>query len=269
MTEVPVSVVIATHDRCASCVEAVESVLSQDPRPLEVIVCDDGSTDATQAQLQGWARRERRLRYMRIEPSRGGPGPARNLGLSHATGEWVAFLDDDDRWLSGKLAAQGAFMGSADVIAANADRSSGGCYFPDLKKPLWVNRRDVLAINPFIVSSTLARRSLIVEAGGFREEKWLGAIADYALWLELMDLGARAVILPQPLVLYDDSGDSRMSDKVVKLEVAIARMAWLRWLRSPLDQLAFRAAVNKTIAALRVARDQLGRQALGRKINAI
>jgi hypothetical protein len=71
-----------------------------------------------------------------------------------------------------------------------------------------------------------------------------------------MDLGARAVVLPEALTLYDDSGESRMSDRVLNVEVAIARMGWLRWLHSPLDQLLFRAALNRSVMALHIARDR-------------
>jgi glycosyltransferase involved in cell wall biosynthesis len=81
--------------------EAIDSVLGQNHRPLEVIVVDDGSTDATADVVQS---RGDAVRYVR--QANAGPSSARNHGVQLARGALVAFLDADDRWLPGKLARQ-------------------------------------------------------------------------------------------------------------------------------------------------------------------
>jgi glycosyltransferase involved in cell wall biosynthesis len=98
-----VSVVIPTRGRPDLVVRAVESALAQIPAPLEVIVVIDG-TDETSAR----ALRDVRAPHLRIEtlPERRGIGAARNAGVRAARGRWIAFLDDDDEWQPGKLAAQ-------------------------------------------------------------------------------------------------------------------------------------------------------------------
>jgi len=98
-----VSVIIPTYNRAHYLGEAIESILNQDIRDcqIEIIVVDDGSTDNTKEALRKFGDR---VRY--IYQDNCGAGPARNRGINEATGEWVAFLDSDDRWLPGKLSLQ-------------------------------------------------------------------------------------------------------------------------------------------------------------------
>jgi glycosyltransferase involved in cell wall biosynthesis len=98
-----VSVIIPTYNRAHFIGEAIESILNQDIRDcqIEIIVVDDGSTDNTKEVLGKFGNR---IRY--IYQDNRGAGPARNRGIDEATGEWISFLDSDDRWLPGKLSLQ-------------------------------------------------------------------------------------------------------------------------------------------------------------------
>jgi glycosyltransferase involved in cell wall biosynthesis len=86
-----VSVVIATYNRAALLVETLDSVLNQNFQDFEVIVVDDGSTDNTREVLRAYANR---IRYLYQENR--GPSSARNLGVHHARGRWIAIQDSDD-----------------------------------------------------------------------------------------------------------------------------------------------------------------------------
>ena len=92
-----VSVVIPTYERRQAVTEAVTSALAQTHRPLEVVVIDDGSTDGTTEHLHARFAGEPRLRVVRQENA--GVARARNRAVQEATGEWVLFLDSDDRLL--------------------------------------------------------------------------------------------------------------------------------------------------------------------------
>lgn len=96
-----VSVIIPTYNRAADCRRAVESVLAQSHREVEVIVVDDGSEDATHEAIEGL---DSRVVYLRQENA--GVIAARNRGLAAAQGEFIAFLDSDDFFLPWKLEAQ-------------------------------------------------------------------------------------------------------------------------------------------------------------------
>lgn len=250
-----ISVVMATYERRDACRRAIHSVLAQDPSPREVLVSDDGSTEGTREMLEQWACEEPRLRVLPHAGHLGTPAPHRNRGIQAATGDWVAFLDDDDEWLPGKLAAQLPYLKQGyDVIATNAIRSSGTPYFPDAPEAVFPSRGLILHTNPVIISSAIVRRDLLLRVGGLEEERWVGAIADYALWLAASDHGARFAILGEPLVRYDDADSGRMSTTPLKVQLAVARLFWRRWRAQPDDPALRRAALSKASYALTVAK---------------
>lgn len=96
-----VSVVIPTYNRAALLCEAVDSVLQQTYRNIEIIVIDDGSTDDTAAAMQGYGDR---VRYSRR--ANAGVNAARNLGIKQSRGEFLALLDSDDLWAPYKIELQ-------------------------------------------------------------------------------------------------------------------------------------------------------------------
>lgn len=97
-----VSVVIATRNRAEMLRDSLHSVLCQTYRHIEVIVVDDGSEDNTARIVAELG--DERLRYIRQEHA--GISTARNLGTSHALGEWIAVHDDDDIMLPSRLSEQ-------------------------------------------------------------------------------------------------------------------------------------------------------------------
>jgi glycosyltransferase involved in cell wall biosynthesis len=249
---------MATHDRRELCRRAVASALDQDPPPLEVLVADDGSTDGTHAMLTAWASDEPRLRVLTPARSAGRPAPARNRALALARGDWVAFLDDDDIWVPGKLAAQLPYMcGDVGVVSANARSAGGQCYFPDAAVVARPSRAAILRGNPVILSTAVVRRDLARDAGGFPEARWLAGVEDYALWLTIADTGARFVVLGDPLVVYAEGGTDRLSRRAVRNQIAVARLFWQRSRARPEQRELRRAAASKTSYVLTVAKDNL------------
>src|SRR2546423_6262072 len=96
-----ISVIIPSYNSAHFVAHAVQSALGQTYQPLEVIVVDDGSTDGTRWILDTYMEQ---IHYV-YQANKGLPG-ARNTGIRHAQGEFLAFLDADDEWHSGKLSAQ-------------------------------------------------------------------------------------------------------------------------------------------------------------------
>jgi glycosyltransferase involved in cell wall biosynthesis len=106
MAAVPgVSVVVPVYNGASFLAECLVSILQQIPLPAEIIVVDDGSTDDTP---QVAAKFGDQIRYLHQQNQ--GPGAARNLGLSIAAGEFIGFLDADDRWHPDKLQIQIALL---------------------------------------------------------------------------------------------------------------------------------------------------------------
>lgn len=98
-----ISAIIPTHNRANWLVGAIESVLRQSHPVAELIVVDDGSTDNTKEVVQKYAN----VRY--IYQSQRGPSAARNAGARMASGDWLAFLDSDDRWMQQKSLIKSLF----------------------------------------------------------------------------------------------------------------------------------------------------------------
>lgn len=98
-----VSVVIPTHNR-AHCLErSISSVLNQTHREIEVIVVDDCSTDNTDFLIKSFS--DERLQYIKLQ-KKSGACAARNVGILHSSGDYIAFQDSDDEWLPNKLELQ-------------------------------------------------------------------------------------------------------------------------------------------------------------------
>lgn len=102
-----VSVIIPSYNRAKTLPLSMDSVLAQTEGDLELIVVDDGSTDDTQAVVEGYA--DPRVRYVKLAQN-GGACRARNRGILEARGEYIAFQDSDDKWLPQKLERQLAFL---------------------------------------------------------------------------------------------------------------------------------------------------------------
>lgn len=101
MSSFAISAIIPVHNGERYLAEAIRSVLAQTLPPDEIIVVDDGSTDASGEIARDFGPPVRVLTQANL-----GPAAARNLGVQHATGELLAFLDADDLWLPDKLARQ-------------------------------------------------------------------------------------------------------------------------------------------------------------------
>jgi glycosyltransferase involved in cell wall biosynthesis len=232
----------------------VQSALDQNPPPLEVLVCDDGSSDETQAELERWQRRDTRVRYLRMEANRGTPAPARNAGIASARGEWVAFLDDDDRWLAGKLARQMPVLADprTDVVASDAIRSNGARYFGPNSVPPSPTRNELERSNTIILSTAMVRRHLLRQVQGFDEQRRIAGVEDYELWLRLADRGAHFSVLDVATVAYADHGTTRLSSATVRTQRALLRMRLRRWLRAPGDRLLLRSVLREVALTARM-----------------
>ena len=196
-----VSVVIATHNRADYVGAAIESVLSQTEYPVEVIVIDDASTDATPAVLEAFGDRIRVSRSERNEER----GAARNAGARLARGKVLAFLDSDDEWNPGKLAEQVpiAGRGRASVTGISfideQGRDLGRTYEPPADA-----HRQIRLFNPYLgaPSSMVLPRALFHETEGFPEVRDVQGSEDWVFLVQLIDAAGPPVTVPSPLVRY-------------------------------------------------------------------
>lgn len=225
MNPVPISCIVPVFNGERYLRETVESVLRQTHSPLELIVADDGSTDRTRPIIETYGDR---VRY--LHQANQGHAAARNLGLSAARGEFVAFLDADDLWHAEKLERQIARFRarpSLDVCVTHVqnfwtpelDSGPGRSDDPQLARPLPGYRSVTL----------LARRSLFDEVGHFNPALRHGNDTDW--FLRAADYGAVIELMPDVLV-YRRLHEANRS----RLLAASSRQEYLRILKASLDR---------------------------------
>jgi glycosyltransferase involved in cell wall biosynthesis len=195
----PVTVVVPAYNAEATLGSALASVAQQTVPPAQVVVVDDGSTDATAAVA--------RAAPLEVEViTTGGPlGPAaaRNAGTARAVEGWVAFLDADDVWHPRKLEAQleaarrnpGAVIVASDWVRGTPPTPPG----PVRVRVLRVDH--VLSLNRFQTSTVLVRREVLAAVGGF--DATLDGAEDWDMWLRTSARGP-VVKLAWPFVGYAD-----------------------------------------------------------------
>jgi len=197
-----VSVVIPAYNAEPYLEDCLRSVLSQTHPVEEVLVVDDGSTDGTKRIVESFGSPVRLL-----EQKQGGPARARNLAVSQARGEWIAFLDADDMWVPEKVQKQ------LDALAANPDAVF--CYTGLLALKLDGSRVPVpppalahvdamlsltnVGIPP---SAVMLRRETLLQVGGFNEIQ--RGCEDWDLWFRLRKLGTFCEV-PEALTVYRES----------------------------------------------------------------
>ena len=212
-----VSCIIATYNRRDRLLRAIESVQVQDGVALEILVCDDGSTDDTAAAVG--ALDDPRIRFI-AGPHTGLPGAVRNRGIAVARGEWLAFLDDDDVWRRGKLRAQIDLMRETGLLAAttNAALIENGEILPDPYLRDMPDRGRIpfdtlVDFNCVVGASAVFHRSLLARVRGFADTPGFGTHEDYALWLRVATF-TDFVYLDERMLIYNvDSPDSVRRDR--------------------------------------------------------
>ena len=186
-----VSAIIIFYNGASFLAEAIESVLGQTYQDFELLLVDDGSNDGSTEIARAYSERSpRQIRYMEHPGhTNRGMSATRNLGIANARGEFVAFIDADDRWRPNKLAEQVAIMDRYSQLGAVSEPSATGgagrrCRRQHPNRACPGSRRcppaASVALYPLgkaaapCPSDVMLRREVVVEIGGF-EEHFTGA----------------------------------------------------------------------------------------------
>jgi glycosyltransferase involved in cell wall biosynthesis len=239
MSKPRVSVVIPAYNQADYLAEAIASSLDQTYQDYEIIVVDDGSTDETPAVAQRFGSA---VRYIRQENQ--GLAGARNTGIRHAVGEYIALLDSDDRWSPDFLQTM---MSLVDQHPEGTVYYAGWQFIDANGKdlPQAPNRRVVaqaavyramLKSNFLIPSAIVMRRSTIVDAGMF--DPAFRRLQDRELWVRLLRQGRLFVGSPECLVHYRVHGSSLSTDPRGGVQAVLALVEkhfgpddgqWVQW----------------------------------------
>ncbi len=227
-----ISVIIPTYNGEKTIIETIESVLNQTFQDFELIVINDGSQDSTLEIVS--CIQDSRMKVLSYPNA--GLAASRNRGISHAVGEYISFIDDDDLWTPDKLEAQ------LKVLQDNPEAAVAYSWTDYIDESSKFLRRggystasgDVLAkllVVDFLEngSNALIRRQALIEIGGFDES--LPAAEDWDIFLRLAACYP-FVAVPSPQILYRSSVYS-MSANVARQEAACLKVLKQAYERAP------------------------------------
>lgn len=210
-----VSVIIPTYNRLTTLPRAVDSVMAQTWADWDLWIVDDGSTDGTQDWVKSHLADDLetgRVQFLRIE--NGGVSRARNLGVKNSDGQWLAFLDSDDEWLSDKLEKQITWAQrnpNFPLIHGEEIWIRHGVRVNPMKKHqktggrIFENCLPLCCISP---STAMIRREVFAEVGMFRED--FPVCEDYDMWLKICsryDVG----FIETPLIIKYGGHEDQLS----------------------------------------------------------
>jgi GT2 family glycosyltransferase len=222
-----VTVLIPAYNAAQTITRALDSAFAQDYSNFEVVVVDDGSSDATSEIVANYGRAEIRLLSL---PQNRGEGGVLNAGIEIAKGEYIAFLDADDEWLPGKVSRQ------IELLEANpkATMATCGCRFVDAmgvttelfgmpppntsKGEIW---RCLLAAAGIAKPCVIARKSALERVGDF--DTSVPVAADQDMWIRLAMAG-EVEFLSEYLTIAHDTPGSLTKIHIDKMHKSVLPM---------------------------------------------
>ncbi len=219
-----VTCIIPTHNRADILPRSIDSVLRQTYHCFELLVVDNLSDDGTATVVKKYERRDSRVHYLSYTNS-ASASAARNFGLAHAKGFYIAFLDDDDEWVPTKLESQMPFADEYSVVGckskkirrkraglARIKRRVGHLLFSKFSSNRVMVLSDIIKSNDGLSPSTmLVRTNYIKEIGGFDEV--LKAAEGTDLFIRLINRFGPALVLQAELAVHhQEHGLQRISD---------------------------------------------------------
>lgn len=204
-----VSVYLPTRNRSGLVGRAIESVLGQDHREIELLVVDDASTDATPEVLARIAAADPRVRLFR-QAACGGAPAARNVALRAATGRYATGIDDDDEMLPQRITSLlRAFHERHAFVCSGALLDTGGWRRPARVSDASITLDDQL-YGDQAGTQVLTLTERLREVGLFDES--MPAWQDYDLWTRLIERYGPALRIAEPTyVMHIEAGTERIS----------------------------------------------------------
>jgi glycosyltransferase involved in cell wall biosynthesis len=202
-----ISVIIPSYNSGRFLGRAIESVVNQTYKNLEIIIVDDGSVDETEKIAKAWQGKDKRIKYIKHQKNMG-LAASRNTGIKNSQGEYIAFLDADDIWLPQKIETQ-----LKKLKELNADLVFSNWYIWDPENNIKIKAFDSNPIKgkkdllKFLIrknfgnsSTALLKKSSLNIVGLFDET--LNSSEDYDLWIRFCQKGMKIAFVEKPLIYY-------------------------------------------------------------------
>ena len=208
-----VSVIVPTYNRADFLVVAIKSILRQTYSNLELIIISDASPDNTTEVVNSFE--DERIRYFELEKNLKLPSAVRNVGISKAQGEFIAFCDDDDFWREDRLEKQIKCFEkrhTIDMIATNS------YLFPGYILPAMILFKDrIISYNELfskqriITPSVIIRRNILIDDKLFDEDCNLKIGEDWDLWLRILKNKDKSLLLLKECLVFNRYGNIKIT----------------------------------------------------------
>ncbi len=205
MNPATVSVIIPCAGMANFLTDAVDSVLRQDHPIHEILIVHPAGDVETALVGQQYVRRGAPV--VLLEGPESGPGPVRNVGLAHATGEVIAFLDADDLWPAGKVSMQLDRLAMEPQVDAVGGLAVHFEFLDKCELKPTADPGNVVGVSS-VLGMMIFRRTIFDKIGGF-DEDFLYA-EDIDLFLRMRDFGVSSTILDATTLYYRRHGNSMM-----------------------------------------------------------
>jgi glycosyltransferase involved in cell wall biosynthesis len=232
--EIPlVTAIIPTFNRSHILFRAINSVLNQSYRNIEIIVVDDGSTDETRATVEDIGGLAHNVKY--LQKSNGGCASARNAGLRIAKGKFIAFLDSDDEWVPSAIESMVRIIqeSCAELVYSPSIEVYENCE-EEINYPVASTHPEMLAKAHFMDTNLrngayLFSRSACKKVGWVDEELKFNEDSDY---VQRLAIHCRAVYLPKPTIrVYNH--ENRKSQNRIEIYKALLKSSERNLLENP------------------------------------
>jgi glycosyltransferase involved in cell wall biosynthesis len=243
-----VTAIIPTYCRAAMVRQAVETVLAQDYPAVEVIVVDDNTDPAEQRGVrEALADFGDNVVVIPNARSKGACG-ARNTGILRARGEFIAFLDDDDLWMPGKIREQVALLERTPYVGALCHYIDVDVEFNHARRcrpsePVFTRQQALGGECPTSTSLVLVKKAVLIEAGLFDET--LPSFQDFDMWLRCLAFGDFGYV-DEALVTFVQHGGDRTSVNLKRRMAGLAAIEkkWGSQMNGHTDFTAFKRRVQ-------------------------
>lgn len=209
-----ISVIIPLYNSERYIKETLESVINQTYRNIEVIIIDDNSNDSGLDIVKNYCKNDNRIRYYSNEKN-SGVSFSRNRGVNLSWGEWIAFIDSDDKWEKNKIEEQvklasekkGEFIFTGSSFIDESDKKYPGIY----SVPESIGYNELLKSNYISCSSVLIKKKYLLKYPFGRDD----IHEDYSCWLKVLrEESVVALGVQKPLLIYRISKKSKSGNKI-------------------------------------------------------
>ena len=187
-----VTIVTPVYNGSKTLKDCYEDVVSQTYTNWQWILVDDSSSDDSVTMIKAWENKS--IHLIQSNKRFGGPGGPRQLAIDEAKGEWIALLDQDDRWEKDKLEKQIDYLknhpefkliaGNQKVIGTKEHKRAGSVIL-QFHNDIFPSADDIFKENPFLASTAIFNREVCHEVGGFDEHRLAIGRDEWDLWIRI------------------------------------------------------------------------------------